>query len=186
MSLVKPIFMSKPSQIKTQRLLLIPFTGKFLSERYASWLNDPQVVQFSEQRHKKHSMVTCREYFLGFRGSENFLWAIVVAETGIHIGNISAYLDQPNSVADVGILIGEKSCWGQGYGLEAWEAVNKFLFDKIGIRKLTAGAMSINKGMISIMKKSGMVPDGIRRDQFLVNGKSVDMVMAAKLNKKKN
>jgi ribosomal-protein-alanine N-acetyltransferase len=166
--------------IKTERLRIVPFSEVYLSPRYVSWLNDPEVVRYSEQRHKNHTLETCREYWQSFKDSPHFFWAITTIEgESEHIGNISAYIDEYNFNANVGILIGERGVWGKGYGLEAWMAVCHHLIHDLGIRKVAAGTLAVNKGMLRIMEKSGMVADGRWIRHCLVGGKEVDVVFAA-------
>jgi RimJ/RimL family protein N-acetyltransferase len=176
--------MAKPEVLETRRLILEPFSEKHLSQRYVGWLNDAEVVRFSEQRLKKHTLESCRDYMTSFNGSPNYFWAIVSrnAEEG-HIGNITAHVDSPNEVADIGILIGEKTLWGKGYGLEAFEAVVEFLFHQQGLRKVTAGALSINIGMTRIMQRTGMKEDGRRVRHFLCDRQEVDLIHAALFRK---
>ncbi len=172
--------MSKP--IETKRLYLYPFSEGLLTENYVSWLNDAEVVKYSEQRHKKHTIQSCREYFQTLESSSHYLWAVTEKNAEKeHIGNINAYIDDKNSIAEVGILIGCKMAWGKGYGLEAWNAVCEFLFQK-GIRKIIAGTVATNKGMLCIMKKSGMKTEGIRKNQYVIDGMEVDMILVAKFN----
>ena len=46
--------MAESTVIGTTRLQIIPFREEYLTERYVSWLNDPEVVRFSDQRHRQH------------------------------------------------------------------------------------------------------------------------------------
>jgi ribosomal-protein-alanine N-acetyltransferase len=171
--------MAESSIIKTTRLRIVPFSEEHLT-CYVGWLNDPEVVRYSEQRHRKHTLESCREYWQSFSGSPNYFWAITTLSNEIgHIGNINAYVDRNNSVADVGVLIGERSVWGKGYGLETWKAVCDYLLIEAGIRKVTAGTLAVNKGMLSIMERSGMIPDGLRIRQALIEEIEVDIVYAA-------
>ena len=166
--------------IETQRLRIVPFSEAYLSSRYVNWLHDPEVVRYSEQRHKRHTLETCRQYWQSFNDSPHFFWAITAVDReSEHIGNINAYLDADNSTASVGIMIGERRVWGKGYGLEAWVAVCHYLMYDIGIRKITAGTLAVNKGMLRIMEKSGMVADGRWIRHCLVDGKEVDIIFAA-------
>jgi RimJ/RimL family protein N-acetyltransferase len=151
--------------IETKRLLIEPFTAKYLTPRYVSWLNDPDVVQYSEQRHRRHTLESCKQYFESFAGTQHYFWAITLKIDGSHVGNINAYVDPNNQIADIGILIGEKAEWGKGYGLEAWKAVCEYLLEAGSIRKITAGTLSSNKGMLNIMIRAGMVEDGRRTRQ---------------------
>jgi [ribosomal protein S5]-alanine N-acetyltransferase len=166
--------------LETARLRIVPFSEVHLTPRYVGWLNDPEVVRYSEQRHRAHTIESCREYWRSFAGTPHRFWAILVSAGPLgHIGNINAYVDGKNLAADVGILIGEKGAWRRGYGLEAWRAVCGYLLETAALRKVTAGTMAANKGMLRIMEKSGMVDDGRRIRQCLFESREVDVVHGA-------
>lgn len=167
-------------EIETERCWLRPFSEQFLTERYVGWLNDRDVVRYSEQRHRKHTLETCRAYMNSFEGTPNYFVAIVAKDRQLgHIGNLNAYVDRHNGVADVGIVVGEKAVWGHGYGSEAWAAFVQFLIRERNLRKVTAGTLAINDGMIGIMRRSGMHIECTRRRQALCEGREVDTVYAA-------
>lgn len=166
--------------IETSRLQLVTFCKEYITPEYVAWLNNPAVVRYSEQRHRKHSLESCQQYFYSFKNTPNRLWAIVCA--GQHIGNISAYIDPYNGLADIAILIGELSCWGKGYGFEAWDAVCHYLLKTLNIRKVTAGAMSVNTAMIQIMKKANMLEDGCRKCHHMIEGQLADVMYYALFN----
>jgi len=166
--------------IVTPRLRITPFAEQYLTLRYVGWLNDPEIVKFSDQRFIEHTLASCREYWQSFTNSPNFFWAIICRDSELgHIGNINAYVDIQHSVADVGILVGERRAWAKGYGLEAWLAVCEYLFRVGNVRKITAGTLSVNVGMLKIMERAGMIDDGRRRRQHLWNGEPVDVIYAA-------
>lgn len=72
-----------------------PFREHHLTEAYVGWLNDPEVVRYSEQRHQKHTMESAREYFQTQENSINSFIAIEVLEgDAIHIGNMRAFVNQ--------------------------------------------------------------------------------------------
>jgi [ribosomal protein S5]-alanine N-acetyltransferase len=169
--------------IETARLRIVPFSETYLTPRYAAWLNDPEVVRYSEQRHRHHTIESCRDYWYSFAGTPHHFWAILASEGQLgHIGNINTYVDEKNRLADVGILIGEKAAWGQGYGVEAWSAVCNHLLNEKGMRKVTAGTIAVNKGMLRIMERSGMVADGRRLRHYLFEGEETDVVHMALFN----
>jgi RimJ/RimL family protein N-acetyltransferase len=151
-----------------------------LTEKYVNWLSDPEVMRYSDQRFKKHTLESCRNYMNSFKGTPNGFWAIVANDRNLgHIGNLTTYVNTVHSVADIGILIGEKRVWGQGYGTEAWIAMCDYLFEITKIRKITVGTLSVNIPMLKIIQKSGMIEDGCRRRQCLFEGREIDMVHAA-------
>lgn len=166
--------------IKTRRLLITPFAERHLTARYVGWLNDPDVVRNSEQRHKRHNMDTCRLYWQSFKRSPHYFWAIEEKENGLgHIGNINAYRNERHQLADVGIMIGAKDSWNKHYGLEAWFGVCHYLIHQAGVRKLTAGALSVNTPMIRLMHRAGMINDGIRARHYLCDDREVDVIHMA-------
>ncbi|SDE00327.1 GNAT family N-acetyltransferase [Rhodospira trueperi] len=172
--------MAQTAILRTARLTLEPLSERHVTERYVAWLNDPVLMRFSEQRHRQHTIESCRAYRDSFAGTPNHLWAIEETDQGLgHIGNINAYVDVPNSLADVGILIGAAAARGGGFGLEAWLAVLDHLMNTQGLRKVAAGCIAENTAMLRIMEGSGMVEDGRRRCHYLVDGRDVDIVHAA-------
>ena len=66
--------------LETPRLRIVPFCELYLTPRYVAWLNDPDVVRYSEQRHRVHTLESCRSYWLSFSGTPHFFWAIIVAD----------------------------------------------------------------------------------------------------------
>lgn len=172
--------MANSTEIRTKRLLILPFGEQHLHERYVGWLNNAELMRYSEQRHKKHSLEECRSYLRSFEGTPNYFWAIEETEAGLgHIGNITAYVNEKNLIVDVGIMIGAKEAQGKHYGLETWMGVCDYLFRNLPIRKLTAGTLSVNTSMLKIMNRAGMVDDGIRKRHFLVDGQAVDIIHMA-------
>src|ERR1700752_2403597 len=160
--------------ISTTRLILRPLLKA--PQRQVAWLRDPDVTKFSEQRHKEHTVSSQLRFITGHRGP---LWGIHLATSDVHIGNIGAEHDVPNSIADIGILIGEKAYWGHGYGLEAWKAVCDFMLDKNqgAVRKLEAGCMKSNEAMLRIIRKTRFVQEGERVSHFDCNGTFISMML---------
>ncbi len=172
--------MARSSPIETARLHIVPFSEEYLTERYVGWLADPEVVRYSEQRYRTHTLESCREYYQSFEGTPNYVWAIVAKDESLgHIGNINAYVDDRHGVADCGIMIGERAAWGKGYASEAWVGVANCLFREVGVRKVGAGTLSINKGMLKVMWGTGMVEDGVRLRHYVVDGEEADLVHGA-------
>jgi RimJ/RimL family protein N-acetyltransferase len=163
--------------IATKRLTLTKSDGVGPHlKRMVQWLNDPVVVQYSEQRHQVHTEETQQEYIAD--GPDIF--REIHTHQGRFIGTITANIDRPNSVADVGILIGEKEEWGKGYGFEAWKGFCDHLLTH-GIRKIEAGTMRNNRSMRVIFNRYDMVQEGIRFDHFLYDKETYsDMLLYGK------
>ena len=152
----------------TARLVLV--RGDPEVSAFETWIQDPEVVRYSELRHGVDKPIVEGDN----RPSER--WTVYLGDE--EIGRLGVTFDKPNNTADLSILMGEKKHWGKGYGTEAWTAVMDHLLKSQ--RKVTAGTMAVNIGMLKIFKKSGMDWDGVRQWQFLWEGKEVDCVLACK------
>lgn len=167
--------------VHSARLRLEPFAETHLTARYLGWLNDPKTVRYSEQRHRSHDRASALDYLHSMQASDGHFWAIICHDATLgHIGNLSAYIDRTNGVADMAVMIGETRARGAGYGCEAWQTASDWLLAQPGIRKLTAGTMACNAPMLATMWACGMVEDGRRRHQFLLDGEPMDLVYGAR------
>lgn len=166
-----------PMKISFGGVSLVGFNEKHLTTKYLNWLNDKSLLRYSEQRKRHHSLDSCRSYMKSFEGTPHCFWAIEsTAANGAHIGNMNAYIDESNSVADIGLLVGERSFGRKGCGTAAWMAGCDYLFRYVGIRKITAGTLAANLPMVRVCEKSGMEQDGIRREQAVVGGQALDLL----------
>src|SRR5271170_2789340 len=100
--------------LTTVNLVLIRYEPRLLRQQHVDWLNDPETVKYSEQRHRKHTLDTQRQYLWTFPKNSH-IWLIEKTNPLQAIGTITAYIDEPNNVANMGILLGEER--GQGHGL---------------------------------------------------------------------
>ncbi len=153
--------------IVTKRLILAPWNGNLADlNKTVEWLNDITIMQYSEQRHKIHSLRSQLDYLESIQPPN--LYRQIIHDSRL-IGSVTAFIDRHNRIADMGILIGDKNAWGQGLGTEAWIALMDHLLNT-GTRKIEAGCMDLNQPMIAIFKKSGMRYEGCRESHFLCDG----------------
>ena len=165
------------TRLESERLILEPFREDYITNTYIGWLNNNKVTQYTKHRYKINTHESCLEYFARMRDLSNPYYAVILKQDPqLHVGNISALIDYDNKVADMGILIGESQVWGNGVGAEAWVLLMNHLMSSGGVRKITAGAMAINTGMLGIMRKAGMHEECIKARQFLFDSKEVDAV----------
>lgn len=91
-------------------------------------------------------------------------------------------LNSIHSYAEIGLLIGEKQCWGKGYGSEAIGLVLEYAFKNLNIHRLTAGAYANNLGSIKAFEKNGFIIEGTYRNHVLHNGVFVDCIRMGIIN----
>jgi RimJ/RimL family protein N-acetyltransferase len=163
------------------RIEVRPFGPTDLTDEYIGWLNDPEVMRFSNQRFRTHDRVSCERYLASFAGTDN-LFLSVRLHDGRAIGTMTVYASRPHGTADVGIMIGDRACWGRGFGQEAWSLVVDWLARHPAIRKVTAGAAAPNAGMVRLMERSGMTLEAVRRAQEIIGGAPADLVYYARFH----
>jgi RimJ/RimL family protein N-acetyltransferase len=82
-------------------------------------------------------------------------------ESGRRIGNIMYYnLDRWRKEAEIGISIGRKECWGQGYGSDAVRALVRHLFRTTDLRRLYLHTLDWNLRAQRAFQKAGFRPCG--------------------------
>jgi ribosomal-protein-alanine N-acetyltransferase len=163
-----------------RRVALRAFTEADITPAYLGWLADPEVVRYSNQRFVRHSAESCRRYLEGFAGSANVFASVRLRDTDQAIGTLTAYRSMHHGSADVGILMGERSVWGQGLGLDAFATLCDWLALQPGMRKLTAGTLACNQGMVRVAERAGMQLEAVRREQELVDGQPTDILYFAR------
>lgn len=156
-----------------------------VKKNYYNWMRDPEVNQYLESRFEKWSVRRLKNYVKEIKiNRDNFFWAIILKETGRHIGNIKlGPINCRHGFADLGIIIGEKPYWGKGFATEAITLVADYAFKKLKLNKLTAGAYTNNIGSIKAFKNAGFFIEGIRKKQYLYNGNYVDGVLLGCIRK---
>ena len=159
------------------------FTESDITQEYISWLNNSKVVEYSNQRFINHNFSSCQKYLASFNGSSNLFIIIKTKKDNKSIGTMTAYFNMHHGVIDIGILIGDTLKWGKGYGQDAWNTLISWFIELDSIRKITAGTVSCNFGMLKIIQKSGMVLEATKIKHELIRKKEVDVLYFCKFKK---
>lgn len=159
------------------KVRIVPFSPAHISAEYLGWLNDRHLMRFSRQRVRSHTEESSRAYLASFAGTTNYFWAIERLADGRHVGSMTTYVDTHQRTADLGILLGHSGSAGQGYGGEAWGLALAHAFDKLGLRKVSAGAVAPNEAMVRICRKWDMRLEGTRRKQEMLDDGPADVLL---------
>jgi len=166
-------------KIEGKKVFLRPVGLSDVTEKYARWLNDPQVNQFLETRFTVQSVNTIEDYvrrMMNDPGQKFF--AICTTKEGVHIGNIKlGPIKKQHGTADISLFIGEKDQWGKGCASEAIYLLSKYAFDELKLRKLKAGCYSNNVGSRKAFEKTGYRLEGRLTDFINFNGQFVDHLL---------
>lgn len=169
--------MSKPIVITTSRLLLVPLSQLHASDSYLSWLNDEEVIKYTEIT----APYTAKELKIFLenvdKDKELLCWAIHIKESNKHIGNIKiSPLNNRHGFAEYSILMGDKTEWGKGYAFEASRAVVDYCFKEENIRKIVLGVVEDNLAAVELYKKMGFVTEGVFIKHGIYSGKFCNVI----------
>jgi len=169
--------------IESGRLRLRPLAVPDVTETYCRWMNDREVTRHLECRFQTHTLESLREYVAQLQDDpDNLLLAIVLQQGERHIGNIKlGPVNWTHRFADMGLFIGEKDCWDQGYAT-AIRLLRRYAFEEIGLHKLQAGCYDTNPGSARAFQKAGFVKEGHRRAQYRCDGEYVGQVLLGCVN----
>jgi RimJ/RimL family protein N-acetyltransferase len=165
-------------RIEARRLYLRPLSVADCGERYLGWLLDPEVNRYLETRFAPQSIEAIAAFVKSINARDDeHLFGIVLKQGEQHIGNIKVGpVNRHHRLADISLFIGERGCWGQGYAAEAIAAMSRHAFEKLGVRKLSAGMYAPNVGSTKTFLKAGYREESRRPGHYLLDGKPCDIL----------
>jgi RimJ/RimL family protein N-acetyltransferase len=166
-------------RIAGERIYLRPVLESDVSERYLCWMRDPDVTRYLECRFTSCTLDDLRRFVAEANADPDALFlAIVLKKHDRHVGNLKlAALNRIHGSAEIGLLIGEKNCWNEGYATEAIRLVMAHAFSELGLHKLTAGCYDVNPASARAFLRAGFVREGLRREQFECEGRRVGQIL---------
>lgn len=93
------------------------------------------------------------------------------------IGNTSLMeIDHLHRTAEFGILIGEKECWGKGYGTEVTGLMLDYGFTGLGLHNIQLRVFSFNERALRAYQRAGFHLIGRRREARRLGGTAYDVI----------
>ena len=150
------------------------------------WINDPEVSRFLVGGVEPYSKLREREWYkAAAEGSSDtdIHFAVVTREDDRYIGNAGLHrINWRCRRAALGIMIGEKDCWNQGYGTEATRLILEFAFGELGLHRVWLDVDSDNRRARRAYEKAGFKQEGIKRDHMYYDGAFHDIVLMSILS----
>jgi RimJ/RimL family protein N-acetyltransferase len=154
--------------------------------KFVEWLNDPQVRCYlsaclpvsqavEEQWFESMLKLPREEQPLGIEIRSGDGWRL--------IGNCSLFdINHRTRSAEVGIFIGDKSCWNQGYGTEVMLLLLQHGFETLNLNRIFLRVDSENLGGIRAYQKAGFIQEARLRQAGFRAGKYVDELIMSVLH----
>ncbi len=152
---------------------------------FVKWLSDPEVLE-NLGIHNPLSMAREERWFEHVLESpeDEHPYAIEINEdkSWRMIGNMALFRINPHDhSAEIGIAIGDKSCWDKGFGCEAMKLMVKRGFNDLGLNRIELRVFDTNPRGIRCYEKAGFVHEGRLRQAAWKNGRFVDVLIMSVL-----
>jgi len=150
-------------------------------ESFYRWFNDPEVTIYLGNAYPACSMDQEQHFYDQPRETEQ-RYAIVLKAGDVLIGNCSLhFIDQKNRSAELGIVIGEKAYWNQGYGREAIGLLLEIGFEGMGLERMALRHAAFNERGHHCYVAAGFVEEGRARNAQFIKGAFHDTVLMSVL-----
>ena len=143
------------------------------------WINDPEVneglaiylpmsLRDEEQWFEQMAQRDQAEKPMAIEAREGEGWKL--------IGNCSVFnIEWTNRSAELGIAIGEKSVWNQGYGTETMQLLLQHGFETLNLNRIYLRVYSTNLRAMRAYEKAGFVLEGTLREAVYKHGNYADV-----------
>ncbi len=141
------------------------------------WMNDPDIAM-SLLRSWPMNQSNAASWYAGRKDSINsLLFAIDDAADNSHVGVVGLHdIHWVHRLAELWIMIGEKSKWGRGLATEAVNLSIVYAFKQLGLRKIFLKVSSTNNAALAVYKKAGFVEEGVLKDELYINGNYITLM----------
>ncbi|MBP9477374.1 MAG: GNAT family N-acetyltransferase [Sebaldella sp.] len=144
--------------------------------KYTTWLNDLEVTIATTLYSRIIDMESENEALVELKKGYNF--AIRLIQTNEVIGSIGLNeSDLLHRNTELGIMIGSKNHWRQGYGEESINLLLDFTFNLLNFKNVYLKVMEYNTPAIALYKKIGFKDAGRLRKAHEINGKRYDVLL---------
>jgi RimJ/RimL family protein N-acetyltransferase len=149
------------------------------AEQWAQWDNDLEVtLPLGDEAYTPFPLSKSEEVMAGILRRQDHVFGIVDLETDELIGRGMLFdLDLVNRKAMLGIVIGAKAYWGQGYGQEAVRLLLEYAFSLLNLNSVMLGTFSFNRRAIHCYERVGFKEIGRRRQARIIGDRKYDIVL---------
>jgi [ribosomal protein S5]-alanine N-acetyltransferase len=167
-------------ELETPRLVIRPHTRDNL-EALVRWNTDPVIHRLSDDDAAPPDALAVEATLAR--------WLEVVRKDVLHLalhlkasgrcigfGDLGL-IDHHHRRCMVGLVIGERALWGQGYGREALGGLLRLAFDRLRLRRVGAQVYAFNERSLRLFEAAGFTREGVLRGNVEKDGAPADEVV---------
>jgi RimJ/RimL family protein N-acetyltransferase len=145
---------------------------------YQRWMNDFEVTRTLAARMRPMTFEVEEDWYnTASRNEDNVHFTLYERDTMRPIGSTGLHpVNVFHRSAEFGILIGEKECWGKGYGTETTRLMLEYGFRGLGLHNVMLTVYSFNEAGIRAYTRAGFREFGRRREALRLGGRAFDIV----------
>jgi RimJ/RimL family protein N-acetyltransferase len=147
---------------------------------YTRWMNDFEVIRTLGVPVQPMTAEAEEAWFERASRSDGSLVHFTIYERATlrPVGNTGLDpIDRRHQTATFGILIGEKDCWGKGYGTETTRLMLDYAFNLLGVHNVMLSVFSYNERGIRAYRRAGFKEIGRRREAHRLGQTAYDVVL---------
>jgi len=166
------------SDLFTGKLVrLAAFNPEVDAEITARWSRDTEYHRLGDNDPACPQSTKQAKEWLGHDSDSHFSFMIRALTDDRLIGGVGLWLESwAHGEAWVGIGIGERECWGLGYGTDAMLIVVRYAFTELNLRRVSLGVFAHNPRAIRSYEKAGFRREGLIRGDCRRDGQRWDSV----------
>lgn len=171
-----------PEQIEGHRVVLRRHEPGNVAA-FDRWYSDPEIVRLTRHQDGPMPSEQIRRFFEArVAGPGSLALAIHLRDSGRLIGTCAlSQLDGDNGSALFHITIGERDCWGRGYGSEATALMLEHAFANLGLHRVALSVFSFNVRALRAYRRLGFITEGRAREAIWRDGRFWDEILMSML-----
>jgi RimJ/RimL family protein N-acetyltransferase len=145
---------------------------------FKRWYGDPEVARLTRYQEGPMGADEVERFFEArVAGMGSLALAIHLVDSDQLIGTCAfSQLDGDNGSALFHITIGERDCWGRGYGSEATALMLEHAFGVLGLHRVALAVFEYNERAIRAYRRVGFSVEGRSREAIWREGRFWDEI----------
>lgn len=148
---------------------------------YLKWMNDFEVTRGIAAPSRPMTLEAEEAWYQRVsanQSGDDVGFTVYERSTMRAIGNTGLHrIDHANRTAEFGIVIGEKDCWGKGYGTEVTRLMLDYGFTVLGLHHIMLRVFDFNERAIRAYTRAGFQIAGRLRQAHRIGGRTYDIVL---------
>ena len=142
------------------------------------WIHDKKVIRYLQGPFPKTYAGEVAWFRKMQKQKSERLFGVFDKEKGVHIGTLGIHnISKEHRKANIGIMFGEKSCWGKGFGSDALKTALTYCFQKLRLNKVSLIVDPLHDRAQKCYEKCGFKRVGFLKDDAFVRGRWRDSIV---------